>query len=398
MVLLITANESGGAGIACRRLFEALLQSGVDVHLLYFWCQDTSVSERVHSAAQLFKAKYGAFGFKVINALNLGYNRVNVGFDKKTFINGPKSLHRLEQLEIVQKAEIIHLHWVPKMIHFPTFFKQKDKKFVWTMHDMQPFTGGYHYATGTHFERYQTLFQKNEKLKSSLLQGVQLCVISPSKWLAQRATESVSFRDKRISVIPNPVELEIFCPQPREQARTSLGINHNPEITYLLFVAENVHDERKGFQIFLDALSFLDPSRIVLLVLGKMSETTKTPFETHHLGYITEPDKLALAYNAADMFVISSIEDNLPNTVVESLACGTPVVGFEIGGLPDMIIPNVTGQLALEIDAKLLSQAITKQQETTDLETQRQNCRSFAEQNFAYSVVAQRVSVVYQSF
>jgi glycosyltransferase involved in cell wall biosynthesis len=393
-ILHITANESGGAGIACRRLHEALLAAGADSHILYLWCKTESVHERIHSAQQILTQKWGKTTFSLHHKSNLAYNRIGVSFDKRVFLNGPRSLYRLEQLDLVKTADIVHLHWVPKMLHFPTFFADKSKHYIWTMHDMQPFTGGNHYETGNDLTRFESVLLRNEQIKKRALKGTKLQVISPSHWLANLAQQSEVFRDFPMHVLPNPVPTDVFAPIPRSAARTQLGINIGENKKLLLFVAENIQDERKGFWHLLQALKQLKtPEKLALLVIGNTDALTDMPIETHHLGYVSEPEKLALAYNAADAFVIPSLEDNLPNTMVESLACGTPVIGFKIGGIPDLVVHGQTGWLAENIKAGLAMAF----QDLLDTQIDRDTCVAKAKSHCAPEVVAEKILKIYST-
>jgi glycosyltransferase involved in cell wall biosynthesis len=393
-VVHITANETGGAGIACRRLHDALLGAGVDSHILFFTCKPKSLTDRVHSVFDYYQKRSLGWYFKVLYRLNLLYNRIGIGVDKSIFINGPRSLFRIEQMSLLQQADIIHLHWVPKMIHFPTFFAQKSRNYIWTMHDMQPFTGGYHYLTGHDEARFGTKMISNEALKKKSLRGTQLHVISPSSWLAELARKSAVFSDFEVSVVPNTVPIDVFMCMPRDIARAQLGITDDPSKKYLLFVAENISDERKGFGLLTEAIAQLpDLQGIALLVLGNAEHLVPLPVEVHKLGYISDAAQLNLAYNAADLFVIPSLEDNLPNTIVESLACGTPVIGYAIGGIPDLVITGLTGQLVHLVNDDLATQI----QYALSHPPSRQVCRDFIVKKASPATVAGQMLSRYQT-
>jgi glycosyltransferase involved in cell wall biosynthesis len=370
------------------------LAAGVDSHILYLWCNPESITDRVHSAQALLTKKWGKTAFSMLNKANLAYNRIGVSFDKRIFLNGPRSLYRLEQLDLVKNADIVHLHWVPKMVHFPTFFRDKSKRYVWTMHDMQPFTGGNHYETGNDYTRFERVLLRNEAIKKRALAGTKMHVISPSNWLADLALQSEVFRPFPVHVVPNPVDMQVFKPMERSAARAQLGLKIGENKKLLLFVAENVKDERKGFWYLLTALKMTKhPERLALLVIGNTDALAQMPIETHQLGYVQDSEKLALAYNAADAFVIPSLEDNLPNTMVESLACGTPVMGFAIGGIPDLVINGETGWLA-EMTKPGLPTAIAQMLET-DLE--RAACVAQAQRHCSPVVVAEKVQEIYRT-
>ena len=167
-----------------------------------------------------------------------------------------------------------------------------------------------------------------------------------SNWLAQQAKQSGLLRGHSITSIPNPIDTHIFHPINKNEAREALSLPKDKHI--LLFVSQKVTNERKGVHHLIDAikeLTALHPqlkdTLAVALMGGSADEVaSQLPVETFSLGYISDDKTLVNAYNAADLFVIPSLEDNLPNTIMEALACGIPCVGFNIGGIPEMITPS----------------------------------------------------------
>lgn len=356
-ILLITTNYGGGAGIACRRQHQALLANGYDANLLVLNKVDSPAEANVFSIEELISKKKGKLFFKLLKNLNLIFNKLPVFFNKQVFINGPASLFRIDTLELYQQADIIHLHWVPKILSWKHVFADKQKRIFWTLHDMNPFTGGNHYTCDYDYSRYEKLLQKNIIKKSNYLKGSHLKVISPSVWLADEARKSKVFESLEVVVIPNCLNVEVFKPTDKLVEKRKLQLPANKKV--MLFVAENPNDVRKGMKLLLQALKQLKHANdVFLLVIGKKLEHENAAIEMRQLGSISSETELSAIYNSADFFVIPSLEDNLPNTILESMACGTPVIGFNIGGLPDMIINNQTGLLAAERDIVALAQCM----------------------------------------
>jgi glycosyltransferase involved in cell wall biosynthesis len=215
--------------------------------------------------------------------------------------------------------------------------------------------------------------------------------------MATQAEQSSLLSGMRVSVIPNSLDTDLFSPQDRQASRKELGIPHDAEV--VLFSAASVVDRRKGFQFLAQALATLDDphGKLLLVSLGKGRPKITTPVPHLHLGRITDDSHLAQAYSAADLFAIPSLQDNLPNTVLESMACGTPVVGFAVGGIPEMVRPGVTGLLATPQDANSLGSVISELVAQPDLRAQmRVNCRRIAEHEYALEVQARRYGELYQ--
>jgi len=216
----------------------------------------------------------------------------------------------------------------------------------------------------------QLLSQKESDLsrkvwdrKQSAWQNVRIHIVTPSRWLADCARSSSLFRNSRIDVIPNGIDTDIYKPVEKAFARKVLGFPHNRRL--LLFGSANAtQDPRKGFQFLLPALERLRESRwhekAELMVFGASAfkGANQTGYKTRFLGPLSDDISLSLVYNAADAFIAPSVQDNLPNTVMEAMACGTPCIAFDIGGMPDMIDHRINGYLAKPFDVDDLAGGI----------------------------------------
>jgi glycosyltransferase involved in cell wall biosynthesis len=239
---------------------------------------------------------------------------------------------------------------------------------------MNIFTGGCHYDAGCGrfveqcggcpqlgSTRDRDLSRDIWERKKGLFESLdpsRLHIVTPSEWMADEVQRSSLLGDRfEVSVIPNGVNTDEFAPRDRAAAREILGIS--PDAHVVLFVAYSVAPRRKGFDLLLEALREIKGvPNLFLLSVGAGSPPLRLPVPQLHLGKIGQNRFLSVAYAAADLYVIPSLEDNLPSTVLEAMACGTPVVGFDVGGIPEMVEPGKTGALAPVGDAGSLATGI----------------------------------------
>lgn len=365
VTLINTADAGGGAPAACMRLLKALELKQVDVRLQV---QDKKTGEpRVDSIADSsfgkLKAKFNFFyerlpfiWFKAKDkSVRFAFSTANAGTDLS---NQPDILN----------ADLLHLHWTNGGYLSIKNLKQlfeSGKPLVWTLHDMWAFTGGCHYSGEcNHFINQcgncwmlrdsgdSDLSFSGWLRKADLLKAAKNIVfVTCSHWLADIARTSSLLKDFRIETIPNPIDTTIFSAKDNTVARTKWGIN--PKSKIILFGAANIMDRRKGISYLTDALNDLKNNyagvqdvEIVIFGKNKSFDTSLFPFKVYEAGIISSQADLAELYSLADVFVSPAIEDNLPNTVMEALACATPVVAFNTGGIPDMVEHLQNGYLA----------------------------------------------------
>jgi len=275
--------------------------------------------------------------------------------------------------ESIPDADVYNLHWIRSFIDLPAFFNHVNAPVVWTLHDMNAFTGGCHYNVGCRkFEQQcgacpqlgstdendlsRSVWTRKRKAYESAIRSNRLHVVAPSQWLAQEAQKSTLFAEAPVHVVPNGLNPDLFRPRDTEGLRSALEIPREHRI--VLFVAQAAQNHRKGFDLLSDALAALDTADVTLLSIGGEEPELETTLPHLHLGTIESDLLLSVFYSLADLFVIPSRQDNLPNTVLESMACGTPVVGFDTGGIPDMVRPGETGWLAETRNVRALRDAI----------------------------------------
>jgi glycosyltransferase involved in cell wall biosynthesis len=375
IVLLNTYDRKGGAAVASNRLLVALTKMGLNVSMLVH--EKTGDQPAVASLSNTYIQKKKAFLRFVIERLFF------LRFEKSKkvrFAFSPAIIGAdVRQNPLVNNADIIHLHWVNfgflSLKNISQLLKL-GKPVIWTLHDMWAFTGGCHYSgTCPHYmvtcgncpflrnPSPTDLSYRVHNIKSKIYKRETLTIVTCSNWLAERARESSLFRNFNIVTIPNPIDVDLFKPHQKEEARQKLNLQKTG-VRYVLFGAASVTDERKGFKYLIEALSILKADQnyndVELIVFGKAEESTLNalPYKVNYLGSIESQEKLVEIYSAADLLVLPSLEDNLPNTIMESLACGTPVVAFEIGGIPEMIDHQINGYLCSPRSAKGLTRGI----------------------------------------
>ncbi len=314
---------------------------------------------------------------------------------------------------VIQQADVIHLHWINfgflSLDELANLFAL-GKPIVWTLHDTWAFTGGCHYPRGcdhflTHCGQCPYLRQPGEHdlsyrlfgQKKELFAEVPMYVTPPSRWLADEAMRSPLLRNKQFSVIPYAIDQAVFQP--------SVHLTELAEQTpTLLFGSASLTDPRKGFRYFAEALTLLkdrlpDTIHPEILVFGKgtIYQLGDLPFPVRHLGILTSDTQIVAAYNEAAVMVVPSMEDNLPNTVIEALACGTPVLAFRTGGIPEMIDHEQNGYLADAGSAEQLADGLYWLLTHPDPAQLRQNARQSAKERFSEPVVAGQFYDLYRN-
>ena len=328
--------------------------------------------------------------------------------------NEDRSSYSSTLVDQLPESDIINLHWVPGFVDYESFFANvlKATPVVWTLHDMNPFTGGCHYDLGCgnylhHCRECPQLGSSDRKDLSfrvwerkrrifSKVPVSRLRIVSPSTWLANQAKQSPLLSGVALSVIPNGLDLEEFAPRHQGHVRHLLGIPQDARV--VLFVAETVSDRRKGFAHLVEALARCGRNFPNLLVvsLGQNRPEVSDRIPCVHVGPVNNDRFLSMVYSAADLFAICSLQDNLPNTVLEALACGVPVVGYAVGGIPDMVRNGVNGLTVPVSDVDALARAISELlNSSVRCKEMGANARRIAVVEYSLELQARRYSELY---
>ena len=367
-VLLVShADLQGGAARAAYRLHRSLLTAGVRTQLLVqskASGDDTVLSTRNRASSWMRLLR------PTLDALPLQrYPQKTQTFFSPAWLPFGGVLQRVREFG----PDLVHLHWICagmmriediSRIHVPV---------IWTLHDMWPFTGGCHYHEGCDGFRHTcgrckvlgsattsdlsaSIWRRKRKMLGSLR---SLTAVGLSRWLAETAAESALFKNIRVVHLPNPIDTQIFAPFAKNHARNLFNLPLDKRL--ILFGATNAAiDSIKGFEMLGAALGAFDASTTELLVFGSppRNPDRRGIYNTRYLGQLHDDVALRALYNAVDVTVVPSLQENLSNIILESISCGTPVVGFDIGGNADMIDHRQNGYLATPSDIYDLASGI----------------------------------------
>lgn len=357
-ILHLNSTEiSGGAGLAANRLHKGLQHAGLQSRMLVnhkktddwsVYDPDTRIKRFINRLRSLQDAL----------PLQLYSTRKQTPFSSG--LGTKADIRRIYEYD----PDIVHMHWIGNGFFSIENFKNISKPILWTFHDMWPFTGGCHYdedcgkyeascgaCPQLGSNRLHDLSYKVLKRKIRSWENVGITAVTPSKWLANCAKKSVLFRNNNIYVIPNGLDLEIYKPLEKESARYLWSLSNDKK--YILFGAINATSaRRKGLHILTQALQILsniikdDSVELIIFGATEPEMPVNYNFKVHYMGELQDDVSLVSLYSAVDVFVAPSTQDNLPNTVIESMSCSVPVVAFNIGGMPDMIDHMENGYLA----------------------------------------------------
>ena len=356
VLLVSTSDLAGGGAIAAYRLMEALNKNGVKAKMLVRDKQSSSVTV----------AQVGTIIPKVMERLHIMSYLKGKLWEADTADFGID----ITRTEEYKEADIIHLHWVNQGMISLSCLKRmmKDgKKIVWTLHDEWPYLGICHYrgeCQETECRKCPLLpgniAHKRYLKKQELYKKGNITFVGCSQWITERAQQALP--ETKVVHINNCIPHNIFRHIDQQEARKKLGLPLDKKI--ILFCSQNLNDERKGFAYLQQALNQLTIHNSQFIIKDSPSPLGETEggLSTVCIGkggrYISSPEEMATMYAATDVFVIPSLQDNLPNTIAEAMSCGTPCVGFNVGGIPEMIDHQQNGYVAKYRDVTDLAEGI----------------------------------------
>lgn len=414
VVIINKSERIGGAAVAADRLMKALQKEAIDAEMLVLDKQTDNPC--VHAlSTSWFKKKINWLRFLnerlVIFCLNK-FNRSDLFKVSIANIGTNISNHPL-----VKNADIIHIHWINhNFLSLKNIEQLTDlgKPVVWTMHDMWSYTGICHHArecTNYQNECGQCFYLRSSHpkdisyriflKKKNVLQHKNITYVGCSRWMAERAARSSLTLEEKIYAIPNPIDTNIFKKINRGKVRERLNL---PQDKYLLlFGAVNVTDKRKGLDYLINGLKYMKRqfpaiyNQMELVIFGQIKSEIRPFFDIpiHAMNFLKDEGTIVNLYNAVNLFVTPSLDENLPNTIMEAMACGTPCVGFHIGGIPEMIGHKENGYVAQYQDAEDLAKGIawTIENEKGLSDKAIDKVKS----NYANSIVAQQYTELYKN-
>ena len=376
-ILHINTYDQGGAAIAAIRLHKALLEQGIDSSMLFL--NKTNYYLPASFPYIEISKKRPKFLSRQINRLEnkinpketqLECNKLKLqnkikGFEMFTFNTTDFDI---TNQSLLQDSDIIHLHYIAGFVDYKVFKKLR-KPVIWTLHDMNPFTGGCHYSSGC--ERFKSdckdcpqligTINKNNSFedqcyKKNFLSNISPIITAPSAWLNTCSSQSTLFQNFQSFLIPYSLDVSIFKPLDKKFCRQVLNLPDDKII--LLFVSDFIDNKRKGFDLLTNSLTQTKLHNIHICAIGNSNKELEKHNALTLLGRVADERIMAMAYSAADVFVLPSREDNLPNVILESLACGTPVIAFQVGGMPDVLKTGFNGILVKELTSESLSKSL----------------------------------------
>lgn len=374
VLLVNTSEKTGGAAVATFRLMDALNNNGVKAKMLV--ANKESDTLTVVGLPRPWLHRFNFLWERLVIWMRLRFNRKHL-FD----IDIANAGTDITTLPEFKEADIVHLAWINQgMLSLGVVRKilKSGKPVVWTMHDLWPLSAICHLSMGcrrfkSHCSNCQylpggggdrDLAHRVWEQKKRLYRMSNISFVACSRWLAGEAKASALVEKHVVTDIPNPINTSVFCKRDKAAAREALGLPADKRL--ILFVAQRATNENKGMQYLINACKALaeehpemrDNAGVV--ILGGHAEEFERAFEmpVYSLGYVNDERKMVEVYNAADLFVLPSLSENLPNTIMESMACGLPCLGFKVGGIPEMIDHLKNGYVAAYRDSADLARGM----------------------------------------
>ncbi len=406
--------DRGGAGIAAQRLHSGLRNIGVDSKMIV--AQKESGAPHVETIEFNDRSLFGRLrrrvDFSRFSRQRRAYAKTTPS--KMAYVTDDRVPGTYILDGILPHANVYNLHAVVGFVEPRRFFAHYPRgvPLVWTLHDMNPFTGGCHYAFGcTRFtgkcgscpqlgsqdaDDLSARAHARKALAYSRLLPETTRIVAPSKWLGVEALRSTLMGKFSLDVIPYGVDTDAFVPRRTEVAREMFSIPNDDLV--IAFAADIAGLPVKGFDLLREAIAQLNVGcSVTLAVIGRETENSDAGTRTIGLGRIDNERLMSFALSAADLFVMPTRADNLPNVILESLACGIPIVSFDVGGVPDMVRPGKTGLLAPPEDVAGLRRAVETLSNDDDLRARMSvECRRIAVKEYALAVQAGRYRSLYE--
>ena len=409
VLIVNTSERTGGAAVAASRLMKALNNNGVKAKMLVRDKETDALTVVGLPKSPMLHWHFLWERFVIFCRLHFSRKHLfeidiaNAGTD-------------ITKLREFQEADIIHLHWINQgMLSLGGIRKilQSGKPVVWTMHDIWPATAICHLTMGCHYYinrcskcKYlpgggssHDLSSRIWRKKQQMLAEGNIYFVACSRWLESEAKSSALLKGQKITSIPNPIDTHIYRKGNKQEARQRLGLPQDKKL--ILFASQRVTNENKGMSYLVEAcrqLSNLKKDLCEVVILGGHAEEVvgQLPMKAHPLGYVNDEQRVVDVYHAADVFVLPSLSENLPNTIMEAMACGVPCVAFKVGGIPEEIDHLKNGYVAAYRDAADLAKGIAWVLQEADYESLSEQAVHKVTQCYSQQSVAIKYLDVYQ--
>ena len=409
VLIVNTSERTGGAAVAASRLMKALNNNGVKAKMLVRDKETDALTVVGLPKSPMLHWHFLWERFVIFCRLHFSRKHLfeidiaNAGTD-------------ITKLREFQEADIIHLHWINQgMLSLGGIRKilQSGKPVVWTMHDIWPATAICHLTMGCHYYinrcskcKYlpgggssHDLSSRVWRKKQQMLAEGNIYFVACSRWLESEAKSSALLKGQKITSIPNPIDTHIYRKGNKQEARQRLGLPQDKKL--ILFASQRVTNENKGMSYLVEAcrqLSNLKKDLCEVVILGGHAEEVvgQLPMKAHPLGYVNDEQRIVDVYHAADVFVLPSLSENLPNTIMEAMACGVPCVAFKVGGIPEEIDHLKNGYVAAYRDAADLAKGIAWVLQEADYESLSEQAVHKVTQCYSQQSVAIKYLDVYQ--
>ena len=409
VLIVNTSERTGGAAVAASRLMKALNNNGVKAKMLVRDKETDALTVVGLPKSPMLHWHFLWERFVIFCRLHFSRKHLfeidiaNAGTD-------------ITKLREFQEADIIHLHWINQgMLSLGGIRKilQSGKPVVWTMHDIWPATAICHLTMGCHYYinrcakcKYlpgggssHDLASRIWRKKQQMLAEGNIYFVACSRWLESEAKSSALLKGQKITSIPNPIDTHIYKKGNKQEARQRLGLPQDKKL--ILFASQRVTNENKGMSYLVEAcrqLSNLKKDLCEVVILGGHAEEVvgQLPMKAHPLGYVNDEQRVVDVYHAADVFVLPSLSENLPNTIMEAMACGVPCVAFKVGGIPEEIDHLKNGYVAAYRDAADLAKGIAWVLQEADYESLSEQAVHKVTQCYSQQSVAIKYLDVYQ--
>ena len=405
ILIINTSERTGGAAVAANRLMEALKNNGVKAKMLVRDKETDSLT--VCGLSAKWRTQWNFLWERFVIWVHLHFQREHLF--EMDIANCGVDITKMPEFE---EADVIHLHWVNQgMLSLENIRKilATGKPVVWTMHDIWPATAFCHVTLGCqHFTSqcgncrllpgggssndFSTTIWKR---KQRMLADGSIYFVACSHWLESEAKRSALLSGQKITSIPNPIDTRIYKKGDKQEARQRLGLPLDKKL--ILFASQRVTNANKGMDYLIEACRQLQLPDAAVVILGGHAEevVSQLPLEAFPLGYVNEEQRIVDVYHAADVFVLPSLSENLPNTIMEAMACGVPCVGFKVGGIPEEIDHRRNGYVAEYRNAEDLARGIRWILTETDYEELSKNAVHKVVQNYSQQSVALKYLDVY---